>query len=76
MTSVEELVVLLAERRRQKVEADRLRRRAARLARYGLSPATATADAESTTVLTHDDAAALADPAGDRSLSLLGLATD
>ena len=67
---------VLAERRRQKVEADRLRRRAARLARYGLSPATATADAEPTTVLTHDDAAALAAPAGDRSLSLLGLATD
>ncbi|MGH9279286.1 MAG: Mu transposase C-terminal domain-containing protein, partial [Acidimicrobiales bacterium] len=64
---------VLAERRRQKAEADRLRRKAARLARYGLSPATATADAEPTTVVTEADAAGSVRP---RSVSLLGLVTD
>ena len=63
---------VLAERRRQKAEADRLRRKAARLARYSLSPATASADAEPTVVVTGQPAAGKP----DRSVSLLGLATD
>ena len=63
---------VLAERRRQKAEADRLRRRAARLARYSLSPATAIADAEPTVVVT--EAGAQATP--PRPVSLLGLVTD
>lgn len=67
---------VLAERRRQKLEADRLRRKAARLARYRLSPATASADAEPTSVVTEADAASCGPQAGPRSVSLLGLATD
>jgi putative transposase len=42
--SADQRAEVLAERRRQKLEADRLRRKAARRARYGLSPATATGD--------------------------------
>lgn len=67
---------VLAERRRQKLEADRLRRKAARLARYRLSPATASADAEPTSVVTEADAASCGPQVGPRSVSLLGLATD
>ncbi len=61
---------VLAEGRREKLEVDRLRRRAARLARYGLSPATPTADAEPTTVLTEADALRSSEA---RSVSLLEL---
>lgn len=63
---------VLAERRRQKAETDKLRRKAARLARYGLSPATATADAEPVTVVTGD----APDGSEPRPVSLLGLVTD
>jgi hypothetical protein len=67
---------VLAERRRQKSEADSLRRKAARRARYGLSPATSSTDAEPSTVLTEGDAADAVPPAKARSVSLLGLETD
>ncbi|HVE47867.1 MAG TPA: Mu transposase C-terminal domain-containing protein, partial [Acidimicrobiales bacterium] len=66
---------VLAERRRQKLEADRLRRKAARLARYRLSPATATDAAEPTTVFTAEDLPG-GDGGGPRAVSLLGLQTD
>jgi putative transposase len=74
--SADQRAEVLAERRRQKLEADRLRRKAARRARYGLSPATATGDAEPTTVLTHGDVADATMKAEPRSVSLLGLETD
>lgn len=66
---------VLAERRRQKIEVDWLRRKAARRARYRLPAATATADAEAATVLHDNDAS---DPSADgvRSVSTLGLATN
>ena len=66
---------VLAERRRQKAETDKLRRKAARQARYGLSPATATADVEPTTVITGSGAGA-ATGGPPRPVSLLGLVTD
>ncbi len=74
--SADQRAEVLAERRRQKLEADALRRKAARLARYHLSPATASADAEPTSVLTEADAASGGDRAGPRAVSLLGLETD
>lgn len=67
---------VLAERRRQKSEADKLRRKAARRTRYGLSPATSSTDAEPSTVLTQGDAADAVHPGKARSVSLLGLETD
>ena len=67
---------VLAERRRQKSEADKLRRKAARRTRYGLSPATPSADAEPSAVLTLSDAADVVPQAQTRSVSLLGLETD
>lgn len=74
--SADQRSAVLAERRRQKAEADRLRRKAARLARYGLSPATATADAEPTTVVTSADGPGAPGDGPARAVSLLGLATD
>ena len=67
---------VLAERRRQKSEADSLRRKAARRARYELAPATATADATPSTVLTQSDAAETSGQASARAVSMLGLETD
>jgi putative transposase len=67
---------VLAERRRQKAEADRLRRKAARRARYGLSPATAAADAEPTAVFADGDLASTGARTEARTVSLLGLETD
>jgi len=74
--SPEQRTEVLAERRRQKSEADKLRRKAARRARYGLSPATPDAEAEPSTVLAQDDALDVAPKAQARSVSLLGLQTD
>jgi len=74
--SPEQRAEVLAERRRQKSEADSLRRKAARRARYGLSPATPNDDAEPSTVLTQADAADIVGQAQDRSVSLLGLEMD
>jgi hypothetical protein len=67
---------VLAERRRQKSEADKLRRKAARRARYGLTPATAADDATPSTVLTQSVAAETTGQASDRTVSMLGLKTD
>lgn len=74
--SADQRSAVLAERRRQKAEADRVRRKAARLARYGPSPATATADAEPTTVVTSADGSGAPGGGPARAVSLLGLATD
>ena len=73
--SEEQRAEVLAERRRQKLEADRLRRKAARRARYRLSPATATDAAEPTSVYTSEDLAE-GDGGQARVVSLLGLTTD
>ena len=73
--SEEQRAEVLAERRRQKLEADRLRRKAARRARYRLSPATATDAADPTLVYTSEDLAA-GDGGQARVVSLLGLTTD
>ena len=67
---------VLAERRRQKSEADKLRRKAARRARYGLTPATPADDATPSTVLTQSDAAETTGQSPDRTVSMLGLETD
>jgi hypothetical protein len=65
---------VLAERRRQKNEVDRLRRRAARQIRTRLSPATATVDATETTVITVAEAGEDVSPqSGPRVVTLLGL---
>jgi putative transposase len=74
--SVEQRAEVLAERRRQKLEADRLRRKAARRARYGLSPATAEVDAAPATVYTGDDLPGSGAEEPARSVSMLGLDTD
>ena len=66
---------VLAERRRQKLEVDRLRRRAVRRVRRRLSPATITDDAQDTTVITADEVQTIPSEA-TRVVSLLRLETD
>ena len=74
--SASQRAAVLAERRRQKLEVDRLQRQAARRVRYRLSPATATGDAEEATVITVFEAGETPDATPSRVVSLLGLETD